>query len=245
MIKHGFFNRDCIECMRVFPDGYFELAIVDPPYGDGGHGAWKCKDGSRFGGRFDKYKISAQPIKVHRDGICSHDKKIISWDSSPPPEYFEELFRVSQNQIIFGGNYFGLPPTRCFIVWDKKQPDGVSFAQAEYAWTSFNANAKIFRCAPRGDGGNTKGEKRIHVCQKPIALYKWLLHNYAKLGDKILDTHVGSASSLIVCEDMGYEYVGYEVDKGYYDAACQRMRLHRAQMRLDAPPTAKITQETL
>ena len=147
-----------------------------------------------------------------------------AWDDEPPKQaYWEELFRVSVNQIIFGMNYFQIPPCKHFVVWDKKQPDGVTFAQAELLWTSFSGTSKIIRLRSIGQ------KNRFHPTQKPIEIYKELLDRYAKPGDKILDTHVGSASSLIACYDMGFEYIGFEIDKDYYEAAQERMRIHMQQ----------------
>jgi site-specific DNA-methyltransferase (adenine-specific) len=195
------YNMDCMEGMKDIPDKYFELAIVDPPYGIGDK---KLTQGGTWA---SKYKIG--------------DAK---WDITPTEEYFNELFRVSQNQIIWGGNYFNLPPTRCFIIWDKiaHMP---TMADCEYAWTSFDKNAKIYKHIR-----NTE-EKRIHICQKPIKLYKGILANYAKTGDKILDTHVGSGSSLIACYDMKFDYMGFEIDEEYYTAAQQRIESAMAQLR--------------
>lgn len=156
-------------------------------------------------------------------------KKILVWDVAPGDDYFKELFRVSRNQIIWGGNYFTLPPARCFIVWRKLTiSENFSMSMAEYAWTSFNGNAKVFECAPQG----TAKEKRIHACQKPIALYNWILRHYAKPNDKILDTHVGSASSLIACHRAGFEYWGFEIDPGYYKVAKDRLDREKRQISL-------------
>jgi site-specific DNA-methyltransferase (adenine-specific) len=154
-------------------------------------------------------------------------KKIITWDVAPGKEYFEELFRISRNQIIWGGNYFSLPPTRCFLVWRKLTiSENFSMAMAEYAWTSFNGNAKVFEYAPQGKAN----DQRFHPTQKPIALYEWILSKYAKPGDKILDTHVGSASSLIACHRTGHKYVGFEIDEEYYSKAKERLERETAQM---------------
>ena len=154
-------------------------------------------------------------------------KKIIAWDVAPPKEYFNELFRVSRNQIIWGGNYFELPPTRCFLIWRKLTiSESFSMAMCEYAWTSFNSNAKLFEYAPQGQGD------RFHPTQKPIQLYEWILRKYAHEGDKILDTHVGSASSLIACRNMGHKYVGFEIDEYYYNLAKKRLESAEAQMNL-------------
>ena len=152
-------------------------------------------------------------------------KKIIAWDVAPKQEYFDELFRVSRNQIIWGGNYFQLPPTRCFLIWRKiNVPQDFSMAMCEYAWTSFNDNAKWFEKSAVGQQG------RFHPTQKPVDLYKWILTNYAKDGDKILDTHVGSASSLIACEELGFKYVGFEIDETYYKLGQERLERKRAQI---------------
>lgn len=153
---------------------------------------------------------------------------IAHWDIAPGPDYFNELARVSKDQIIWGGNYFDLPPTRCFVVWDKRQSEDFSMAMAEYAWTSFNQNAKVFYATPQG----TAKEKRFHPTQKPIALYTWLLKRYAKPGFRILDTHVGSASSLVACHRAGLEYWGFEIDAEYYRLASERLERVTAQVGL-------------
>jgi len=188
------YNMDCMEAMKEIPDKYFELAIVDPEYGIN-------VTNMKMGGR-----QTVKPDKNKR------------WDKKPPSkEYFIAVMRVSKNQIIWGGNYFGLPPTRGFVIWDKGESMyGRSFSECEYAWTSFYASARILKLNPNQP-------YRIHPTQKPVALYKWLLKNYAKQGDKILDTHVGSASSLIACHDMGFEYQGFE-------AAQKRLADHKAQV---------------
>lgn len=195
------FNRDCMEAMREFPDKFFDLAVVDPPYG----------------------------ISITDSGrLKRYNSDNGEWDATPPTdEYFNELFRVSRNQIIWGGNYFSLPPTRCFLVWDKKQPEGVSFASCEFAWTSFDGSAKTFYMSPM----NT-GEYRIHTTQKPAALYEWILTRYAKPGDKILDTHLGSGSSRIAAYDAGFDFWGYEIDKEYFDKQEERFAAHTAQISL-------------
>ena len=195
-----YFNEDCMAGMARYPDKHFDLAIVDPPYG----------------------------IDINSSGRLGHyGGKGKTWDSCiPNEEYFKELQRVSKNQIIWGGNYFKLPPTRCFLIWDKQQPEGVSFASCEFAWTSYDLSAKTFYKRPQGqDGGN-----RIHPTQKPVALYKWLLTKYAKEDDTILDTHVGSASSLIACYDMGFDAVGFEIDEDYYDESKKRLERHMRQI---------------
>ena len=179
----------------------------------------------RFGGIFENY--FGKDKRGHMGG--GHAKKYGygHWDIAPSEEYFKQLFRVSKNQIIWGGNYFNLPPTRCFVVWKKLTiSENFSMAMAEYAWTSFNENAKIFECAPQGK----PGDPRFHPTQKPIALYEWLLYRYAKDGDIILDTHVGSASSLIACHRTGHKYVGFEIDNIYYGLAKKRLDAEISQM---------------
>lgn len=198
MLDFGYYNMDCMEGMKQFPDKYFELAIVDPPYGIG------YEDGGQY-----------------YTGI-----KGKKWDKPPDDTYFKELFRVSKNQIIWGGNYFKLPPTRCVIAWTKTvEVQNRTFSEWEMAWTSFDTVARYINLKPFQRNG-----ERIHSCQKPVALYTWLLNNYAKKGDKILDTHVGSASSLIACHKLGFKYVGFELDKDYYKASMERLQAVKDQI---------------
>jgi site-specific DNA-methyltransferase (adenine-specific) len=202
-------NRDCMNAMRDFPDKFFELAVVDPPYGIGVTDN-KSGMGRRKGDAKAKYKVG-------------------DWDSCIPNEfYFKELFRVSKQQIIWGGNYFTLPPSKCFLIWDKMFSNEVSFSAAEYAWASFDEMASIFKYHPGQPG-------RIHPTQKPVALYKWLLTNYAKPGDKILDTHLGSGSSRIAAFDMGFDFWGYELDADYFAAMEARFKEHISKPVLFAP----------
>ena len=196
-------NEDNMELMARYPDNYFDLAIVDPPYG-----IERFKKG---GSRLNKYG----------------DEKRMWNNDKPTREYFNELFRVSKFQIIWGGNYFDLPPTRCFLIWDKKQPDGVSFASCEYAWTSFDASAKTFYMRPQG-----ADNIRIHPTQKPRQLYNWVLDKYAKEGDKILDTHLGSGSIALACHERGFELTACELDKDYFEASIKRINNHISQQRL-------------
>ena len=203
------YNMDCMEGMKQFPDKYFELAIVDPPYGIG----------------IDGQKESICKNPKHNRKL--HEKK--DWDNSiPSKEYFKELERVSKNQIIWGANYFVKhleKGTKGWIVWDKGQ-HGLTMSDCELAYSSFNVPTRVVvinRVELLKDG-------TIHPTQKPVALYKWLLKNYAKPGDKILDTHVGSASSLIACEDLGFPYIGFEIDKDYYEAAQKRLADFKAQV---------------
>ncbi len=200
-----YFNEDCMAGMARYPDKHFDLAIVDPPYG-----IERFKNG---GSHLNKYGSS--------DRLWNNEK--------PSQQYFDELFRVSKSQIIWGGNYFNLAPSRCFLVWDKGEGFyGRTYAEAELAWTSFDANVKIFKRDPLAKG-DYRG--KIHPTQKPVALYKWLLTNYAKPGDLILDTHVGSASSLIACYDLGFDAVGFEIDEEYYRISRERLENHMKQLR--------------
>jgi site-specific DNA-methyltransferase (adenine-specific) len=150
-----------------------------------------------------------------------------NWDCNrPSPKYFKELFRVSQNQIIWGGNYFitDLTDTKTVIIWNKNISEGMSFSMFEMAWTSFDKPSKMFTLS-------SVQLDRFHPTQKPVKLYQWLLRNYAKPGDKILDTHMGSGNSIIACHDMGFEYMAFEIDEDYYKAAMKRINEHKAQMR--------------
>ena len=208
-------NMDCLLYMKQCEDKQFDLAIVDPPYGIG-------MDKTHF-----KTKSSnAKPTE--------YGKK--DWDNAiPSKEYFNELLRVSKNQIVWGGNYFveNLTNSSCWVVWDKDNGDSIH-ADCELAWTSYNTGVRKVKYLWHGmRQQNMKNkEKRIHPTQKPIALYKWLLSEFAKDGDKILDTHLGSGSIAIACWDMGYDLTAYEVDKEYYDNACKRLETHKAQLTL-------------
>lgn len=204
-------NEDNMRLMARYPDNYFDLAIVDPPYGidlaNMNMGAGKSKKASKIENR--KW--------VAKD-----------WDKNVPNEkYFNELFRVSKNQIIWGGNYFDLPPSRGYVLWDKKIPNGLSFADCEMAWYSFKKAAKIFRYSAYNDK-----KDKFHPTQKPVKLYEWLLMNYAKEGDKILDTHLGSGSIAIACHRLGFDLTACELDKDYYTAAMKRFKEQTAQQRM-------------
>lgn len=196
-------NGDCMEYLRSLPESAFELAIVDPPY-------QLPKDSSNNRGKLGD--------RVFNKGNISR------WDITPTPEYFTELRRVSVNQIIWGGNYFPLPPTRGIICWDKCQP-WINFSQFELAWTSFNRPASLFKFDNRTGG-------KIHPTQKPVELYRWLLDRYANKGDRILDTHLGSGSSAIAAWELGFEFVGIEIDTEYYNNAVERIKRHTAQGKL-------------
>lgn len=213
------YNRDCLDAMREMEDNQFDLAIVDPPYGIG-------EDGSNN----------------HTTGKLAKSKNykgFIGGDNAPPdPEYFDELQRVSKHMIIFGANHFidNMPfncASSCWVVWDKDN-GATDFADAELAWTNFNTAVRLFKWRWQGMLQQNMKDKevRIHPTQKPIALYKWLLKNYAKEGDKILDTHLGSGSIAIACWDMGFDLEGYELDKDYYDAAMNRINTHKRQTQL-------------
>lgn len=210
MLDFGYYNMDCMQGMKEFPDKYFDLAIVDPPYG---------------------LDIANMNMGLGTSIRCSkkENRKWVKsdWDKQKPTTvYFDELVRVSKEQIIWGGNYFNLPPTRCFLIWDKAEGMyGRSFSECEFAWTSFDDGARIFKYAPFN-------KNRIHPTQKPIALYEWLLNRYAKPNDIILDTHVGSASSLIACYNTNHKFVGFELDEYYYKVSKQRLDTEMAQMRL-------------
>ena len=212
----GFYNKDCMDAMREFPDKFFQLCIVDPPYGIG-----ECGGDKKRGRKKDNY-----------NKIVVHEKK--EWDNArPTKEYFDELFRISENQIIWGANYFveHLRPSMGWIFWNKLI--GGDFSDGELAYTSFERALRMFTYSYHGDtcGGHT----RIHPTQKPVPLYIWLLQNYAHRGDKILDTHVGSASSLIACHRMGFEYWGYELDESYFKAATERLEREKAMQPLFEP----------
>ena len=202
---------DCMDYMRGLPDNAFELAIVDPPYGI-------------------DWNKQTKNVNTGKNWI-QHEYK--DWDGkSPTPEYFKELYRVSKNQIIWGGNYFldYLNPTPCFLIWDKKMTDKHLMSMSEFAWTSFRTKNLIFRQPPVGDRGfyNIDGT-RIHPTQKSIKLYEWQLMNYAKEGDKILDTHRGSASLDIACHNLGFDLVTCEIDTDYFNDGNKRLKQHQQQ----------------
>ena len=200
-------NLDCMEGMKRYGDKHFDLAIVDPPYGINIEEIW----GNEKNG-YKQYKKGG-------------------WDKEiPKKEYFDELFRVSNNQVIWGGNYFVqyLTGSMGWVFWDKGQRN-FTCSDGELAYTSFKKALRVFTYSR---SLSNFAEEKIHINQKPVKLYKWLLHNYAKKGDLILDTHVGSASSLIACYDMGFDAVGFELDKDYYEASKKRLEEFMAQGRL-------------
>ena len=202
-------NEDCMQMMARHPDKWFELACVDPPYG--------------LGQRVTNGGQRANSLTAFKKELASK-----RWDDATPSlAYFTELFRVSKNQIIWGGNYFPLPPTRCVIAWDKMTYIP-TMSQIEVAWTSFDSPARMMTV-------NSNNSNRIHPTQKPVALYKWLITNYAKQGDKILDTHLGSGSSRIAAWDLGFDFYGCELDEDYFREGNERFERHRAQPKLFAP----------
>ena len=212
------YNSDCIAGMKEYPDKWFDLAIVDPPYGINYDG----EDGLVKNGKVKRQNGTYGVIKRQ-----SHTKK--DWDKEVPrEEYFLELFRVSKNQIIWGGNYFFLPPTKGIICWDKKQMLP-TFSRWELAWSSFNKPAKMIVHDNRGFLNN---EPNIHPTQKPAYVYDWLLLNYAEKGQKILDTHLGSGSSRIAAHKNGFHFVGFEIDQEYFDKQEKRFKDFTSQTRL-------------
>jgi site-specific DNA-methyltransferase (adenine-specific) len=197
--------------MARYPDKYFDLAVVDPPYGidvaNMNMGAGKGKRCSKLQNRKWKPK---------------------DWDNGiPNEEYFEQLFRVSKNQIVWGGNYFDLPPCKNYIIWDKEIPEGLSFADCEMAWTSFDKAPKMFRYS-----AYLEKQSKFHPTQKPVKLYDWIFHKYAKPNDLILDTHLGSGSSRIAAHKAGLSFVGCEIDPDYFKAQEKRFKEFTAQLTL-------------
>lgn len=221
MLASGFYNCDCMDGMRKFPDKFFELAIVDPPYGIGN---W--------------IQVSGKQNQTHSE---------VMWNKKtdrPSKKYFEELRRISKNRIIWGANYYpdAFERENGAIIWDKGTPRENHYSVCEIASQSFNSRVDCVRIRWMAMVDKNDDDK-IHPCSKPIALYKWLLANYAHPGDKILDTHVGSASSLIACHQLGFEYWGFELDTDYYKAASERLERAKAQVGLqDILPEEKPEQ---
>lgn len=225
------YNIDCMEYMAGLPDKEFDLAVCDPPYGIGENGSTNKSRG----------KLA----------IAKDYKAFAGEDVEPPSvEYFEQLQRVSKNQIIWGANHFIdriALPSSCWIVWDKVTGNS-DFADSELAWTSFKTAVRNFRFQWSGmlQGDMKNKEARIHPTQKPVKLYEWLLTNYANKGDRILDTHLGSGSSAIAAHNLGFDFTGCELDRDYYDAAVKRFNAHSAQQSLfTAPEIVKAQQEVL
>ena len=209
MLDFGFYCGDCMEGMAQFPDKFFELCIVDPPYGIG----INMNQGRRKG------------------DTIKHAKK--DWDKEAPTEaYWAELQRVSVHQIVWGANNFSwIPPHNGWVVWDKDITGDVPFSKAELAYNSAISTVDMVRI--RAQTGDETYTNKIHPTQKPVKLYRFLLQHYAKPGDKILDTHVGSASSLIACHEKGFQYVGFELDPDYFAAATKRLERAKAQVAFD------------
>ena len=230
MSKSEAFCIDCMEGMKQYPDKYFDIAIVDPPYG-----------GVTQGGYMRNNKSCARLAK-------ERDYNTELWNQSKPgADYFHELFRVSKNQIIWGGNYFVEEIQRnsqCWLVWDKCHPAGVGFADVELAWTSYDRASRIFRFLWNGmlqgqpgagekmQGNKKKNEPKIHPTQKPVSLYTWILHLFAEPGMKLLDTHLGSGSSRIAAFDVNLDFVGFEISKTYFELQEERFARHARQLNI-------------
>ena len=216
-----YYNIDYMELMSRYPDKHFDLAVVDPPYGIGASSKNFIRQGKQTG----------KSMAVSGMKYTAKD-----WDNYVPDKiYFDELRRVSKNQIVWGGNYFAssLPNSSCWLIWDKVTGDNL-YADAELAWTSFEKAVRKFTWMWKGmfQQNMANKEDRIHPTQKPVKLYEWLLTHYAKPNDLILDTHCGSASSLIACENLGFKYIASELDKDYYSQSLQRLKAHLAQGKL-------------
>lgn len=212
-------NEDNMALMSRYSDKYFDLAIVDPEYGIN----------------------AAAKSSYHANALTNYKPK--KWDNKIPDQaYFDELFRVSKHQIIWGGNYFTefIPPMPKWIVWDKMQPEGIDQAMFELAWSSqIKIQSRIYRQSAQSNSNKVANNKykaqkyiRIHPTQKPVKMYKWLLDGYAKPGDKILDTHLGSGSIAIACHDYGFDLTACELDKEYFEAAMKRIEQHTSQQKL-------------
>jgi site-specific DNA-methyltransferase (adenine-specific) len=208
-------NEDNMKMMSRYEDNYFDLAIVDPPYG--------ILNKTKRGGD-------------HKFNM----KEYLEWDVKPNDEYFKELFRVSKNQIIWGGNYFGhiwarCAYNKCFLIWDKNQPETLNnFSMAEMAWTSLDKPSKIFRYSVR------KNRNKIHPTQKPIELYEWILRLFAKEGDKILDTHLGSGTIAVACDNMGFDLIACEISSDYYEKAIQHIKKYKPDIKIETGQVKKL-----
>lgn len=212
-LQSDIYLMDCMEALRQYPDNYFDLAVVDPPYGIGFEQYKRTNHGHETLNRFTKTGLK-------------------EWDEVPSDFYFKELWRVSKHQIIWGGNYFNLPPSKGFIFWYKQNPVP-NFSDGEFAWSSFNKPARCFSYPYYGGlSGKTKAPTKIHPTQKPVALYDWTFKNYAEPGQKILDTHLGSGSSRIAAHKAGLNFTGFELDADYFTASEKRFKEYVAQTRL-------------
>ena len=217
------YHVDCMEYMKTLPDKFFDLAVVDPPYGIGINSMTFTKEGSER--KFGHSACAKRDYKGKGE-----------WDKKPSKKYFDELMRVSRHQIIWGGNYFTdiLPPCKGFLIWDKRCSEAMSnaFADCEMAWMSKGMGvARVFRYVWSGmiQGNMKNKEDRFHPTQKPVALYEWIYRLFAKHGDKILDTHLGSGSSRIAAYDAGLDFVGCEINDYYFVEQERRFKEHTAQ----------------
>lgn len=219
------YNIDCLVGMKKFPDKHFDLAVVDPPYGINIANRSACLGKKKRQGKITNYTAK-------------------KWDANTPDaEYFKELFRISKKQIIWGGNYFtdNLPPSKCWIVWDKKQPQGVSFAMAELAYTSFDMSTKIFSCSRALIGNKVSNNYRLalanakrHPTQKPIILYEWIYKTFLPEGGKVIDTHLGSGTNRVAADKMGnIGFVGFEIDEEYFSDSLELWYQHKANPTLN------------
>lgn len=245
MDKTTVYNTCCLIKMKEYPDKYFDLAVVDPPYGINAQSMQMGQTNKRKHSTGHVSGFDSTAVRLRKDRLTSGGGKLkgrnlnnadINWDNKiPDPEYFEELFRISKNQIIWGGNYFPLPPTRCMVVWDKMQAWD-TFSQVEIAWTSFDKPAKIFKFATTGE---THLGQKIHPTQKPVKLYEFIYHHFSKPGMKIIDTHLGSGTNRVAALKFDLEFVGIEKDEkyfqdheAYFKIQAKKTLLQRGQMKL-------------
>lgn len=206
---------DCMDILRKLPDKCVDLILTDPPYGGGQNTDWDTKKRGRFGGIFDKYSISAE--RTGGTWASKYGDKIKHWDIAPAAEVFNEMFRVSKNQIIWGGNYFNLPPTRCFNIWKKLTiSENFSMAMAEYAWTSFNKNAKLWEFAPQDS-------ERFHPTQKPLGLIEKQIMEYSNENDIILDCFSGSGTTAVACHNLRRRFICIECNPDYFNESVKRL----------------------
>lgn len=220
-LENRIINEDCMDILKQLPDKCIDLVLTDPPYGGGNNTEWENKKRSRFGGLFDKYEIKAE--RTGGTWAEKYGKNINHWDIAPSKEVFDEIFRVSKNQIIWGGNYFELPPTRCFNVWRKLTiSEKFSMAMCEYAWCSFNLNAKFWEYAPQDS-------ERFHPTQKPVKLIERQLQEYTNENDLVLDCFSGSGTTAIACHRLKRRFICIEKDKDYWGASVKRLEEEQRQ----------------